>query len=383
MQKIIKRALNVPTENILKEWRFGSIQAERLCAGILSIEGFEGVDPQCPLGGPDGLKDIICYKDGLRLVSACFFPPTQQDYGAIKTKFLSDVSGVKKNEADGFIFFTNQRLSPSERTDLVKIATCKITEIYHIERIRLVLDSPKGYGLRLEYLRIPMTESEQVGFFDQLKSDISNHFIVQERKLLELSTKMDLLMERTAAGFETLLSSKSSLLKTQQLPEFVHFATANITLGQLCWIHRIITEEGGVPPDLRGTLRSIQVWIGLPNATIDTATFIPTAPEEIPLQINTLLTFWRDNYGKIINEPPENRIKEIADFHHKFLSIHPFVDGNGRLARSILQQQIIELLNKTLSAKFTDDPIKYFVCLKSADTGDLVPLRLLITANLE
>ena len=373
----------MPTENILKEWRFGSIQAERLCAGILSIEGFEGVDPQCPLGGPDGLKDIICYKDGLRLVSACFFPPTQQDYGAIKTKFLSDVSGVKKNEADGFIFFTNQRLSPSERTDLVKIATCKITEIYHIERIRLVLDSPKGYGLRLEYLRIPMTESEQVGFFDQLKSDISNHFIVQERKLLELSTKMDLLMERTAAGFETLLSSKSSLLKTQQLPEFVHFATANITLGQLCWIHRIITEEGGVPPDLRGTLRSIQVWIGLPNATIDTATFIPTAPEEIPLQINTLLTFWRDNYGKIINEPPENRIKEIADFHHKFLSIHPFVDGNGRLARSILQQQIIELLNKTLSAKFTDDPIKYFVCLKSADTGDLVPLRLLITANLE
>ena len=55
----------LPTEQVLHSWRFGQTQAERLCAGLLIVEGFTSVDPQCPLGGPDGLKDLVCQKGAL------------------------------------------------------------------------------------------------------------------------------------------------------------------------------------------------------------------------------------------------------------------------------------------------------------------------------
>ena len=62
------------TEDVLTRWRYGSTQAERLCAGLLAIEGYQSIDPQCPLGGPDGLKDVICEKDGWKFVAAVYFP---------------------------------------------------------------------------------------------------------------------------------------------------------------------------------------------------------------------------------------------------------------------------------------------------------------------
>jgi hypothetical protein len=51
------------TEIKLKLWRGDQIRAERLAAALLHIEGFTSVDPQCPLGGPDGLKDVLCEKN--------------------------------------------------------------------------------------------------------------------------------------------------------------------------------------------------------------------------------------------------------------------------------------------------------------------------------
>jgi hypothetical protein len=128
-------------------------QAERLCAELLILEGFESVDPQCPLGGPDGLKDVLCEKNRVRCVAAAFFPQT---YSQTEAKFCHDLEGVSVNRAAGLVFFTNQRLSPSERQTLQKLAQEANAEctIYHLERIRAVLDAPRGDGVRLEFLRI-------------------------------------------------------------------------------------------------------------------------------------------------------------------------------------------------------------------------------------
>ena len=62
------------TEFTLKSWRGGQIGAERLAATILHIEGFSAVDPQCPLGGPDGLKDVLCQMNSWTYVGAAYFP---------------------------------------------------------------------------------------------------------------------------------------------------------------------------------------------------------------------------------------------------------------------------------------------------------------------
>src|SRR5438045_141570 len=100
----------MPTESELRDWRFGQAQAERLCAALLHLEGFESIDPQCPLGGPDGLKDIVCVKAQLKWVAACYFPPTAASQSEIEAKFENDLQGVVKNDAQAFAFFVNQPL---------------------------------------------------------------------------------------------------------------------------------------------------------------------------------------------------------------------------------------------------------------------------------
>lgn len=62
-------------------------------------------------------------------------------------------------------FVTNQELLLSERKILHEI-DCEIdVEIYHLERIASLLNIPKNYGIRMEFLDIEMTKEEQLAFF--------------------------------------------------------------------------------------------------------------------------------------------------------------------------------------------------------------------------
>lgn len=92
--------MNPPsTETVLHDWRYGQPQAERLCAAIMHLEGFESVDPQHPLGGPDETKDILAIKAGKKWVGAAYFPPTEKSFAEIQKKFCDDLIGVKRNGA--------------------------------------------------------------------------------------------------------------------------------------------------------------------------------------------------------------------------------------------------------------------------------------------
>jgi hypothetical protein len=184
------------TDTTLRDWRYGQPQAERLCADLLQVEGFSDIDPQCPLGGPDGRKDILCTRNGQNWLAAVYFPPTHMAFKDIKEKFCHDFEGVAKHSRQGFVFLTNQPITPGKREDLCHHAGPAPVELYHLERIRSILDSPKGYGFRLEYLRIPMTEEDQHSFWSTMKDDIIGRLDRQEFHLLDLRRKMDMMLER-------------------------------------------------------------------------------------------------------------------------------------------------------------------------------------------
>lgn len=154
------------TELRLISWRDGSTQAERLAAAALKLSGFEEIDPQSPLGGPDGAKDIVCSKGGLIWIGAVYFPVAPVRFPAIKKKFSADLAGVRANHR-GIVFVTNQSLTPGQRKTLVDIAakSSKEADIVHLERLRALLDSPSGYGTRLQFLKIPMSQEEQLSWF--------------------------------------------------------------------------------------------------------------------------------------------------------------------------------------------------------------------------
>lgn len=149
----------------LLEWDKGQTSAERLAAIILTNEGFRNIDPSHPLGGKDGLKDMVISYNGARWVGSVYFPRGQQDFSVIKNKFIHDLKGVKKNGANGIAFITNQELRLAERKDLSEIDTNVDVQIYHLERIASLLNSPQYYGVRMEFLDMEMNKEEQLAFF--------------------------------------------------------------------------------------------------------------------------------------------------------------------------------------------------------------------------
>lgn len=155
------------TRSRLLNWDRDSAAAERLAGHVLRGDGFEAIDPIHPLGGPDGLKDVVCTRQGQRWIAAAYFPSKVKSFRQIKSKFLRDSSGTIKNQAKGFAFITNQRLTDAERRKMENSVQGVVVEIYHMERLASILDSPAFYGVRLEFLDIEMSKDEQVAFIAQ------------------------------------------------------------------------------------------------------------------------------------------------------------------------------------------------------------------------
>ena len=172
----------------LLEWDKGQAPAERLAATILINEGFRGIDPIHPLGGRDGLKDMVISHGGKKWIGAVFFPRGKQKYKEIKKKFIHDLNGVESNGADGIVFITNQELRSFERKDITEINENIDVQIYHLERISSLLNTPKYYGVRMEFLEIEMNKEEQVSFFASQNDKMSNIEIMLGKLVSSMNT---------------------------------------------------------------------------------------------------------------------------------------------------------------------------------------------------
>jgi hypothetical protein len=161
------------TRRALHEWELGSTHAEFLCADLLEIAGFSLLDPQAPLGGPDGGKDMIARRDGLTWVVGVFFPVTRQTFSKIRKKFETDLRAVQRYEADGFFFCVNQPLTPTQRSKLCQLSD-HATDIFHLERLRQLADSPLGYLARMRYLSAPASTEAMISYLESVKQD-SDH----------------------------------------------------------------------------------------------------------------------------------------------------------------------------------------------------------------
>lgn len=91
-------------------------------------------------------------------------------------------------------------------------------------------------------------------------------------------------------------------------------------------IHTILlkgTRGGKKEP---GKIRTVQNWIGPAGSNLHSATFVPPPPEKVPELLADLEAFIREN-DRI---PP---LIKIGLVHAQFETIHPFIDGNGRMGR--------------------------------------------------
>lgn len=108
-----------------------------------------------------------------------------------------------------------------------------------------------------------------------------------------------------------------------------------ISLELIRGAHRTLfrgVRGGGLEP---GEFRRIQNWIGHKGSTPATAEFIPPPPEQVQSALTAL-----ERYVQVTGAEPSLIRASLA--HAQFETIHPFVDGNGRIGRLLVTLMLIE-----------------------------------------
>ena len=110
---------------------------------------------------------------------------------------------------------------------------------------------------------------------------------------------------------------------------------------------------------------------------ISGSTFSPPPSVEVPERISTLLGWLRRN-------PDESSPIELAaKFMHRFSQIHPFVDGNGRVGRLLMNLMLIRAGYPFITNISYRDRARYLRALQEADEGNLKHLVGLVARSVE
>ena len=107
-----------------------------------------------------------------------------------------------------------------------------------------------------------------------------------------------------------------------------------------------------------GEFRRSQNWLGPQGSTLSTAPFVPPPEHEMTSAMNSLENFfYKEDYL-----PP---LMKIGLIHAQFETIHPFLDGNGRMGRLLItfwlcHQQILSKPLLYLSYYFKRNRSEYY-----------------------
>jgi len=105
-------------------------------------------------------------------------------------------------------------------------------------------------------------------------------------------------------------------------------ATLPLSLRLLREIHaEVLTGVRGQERE-PGEFRRTQNWIGPQDATLAKATFVPPPPPEMRTAL--------DNFERFIHQDELPPLMHCGLAHAQFETIHPFLDGNGRVGRLLI-----------------------------------------------
>ena len=101
-----------------------------------------------------------------------------------------------------------------------------------------------------------------------------------------------------------------------------------ISVRLLCEAHRRLLDGVRGAGKQPGELRRSQNWVG--GTRPGNAVFVPPPPEQVPTLLADLERFIHDSSTDL---PP---MVKVALIHAQFETIHPFLDGNGRIGRLLI-----------------------------------------------
>lgn len=106
-------------------------------------------------------------------------------------------------------------------------------------------------------------------------------------------------------------------------------AGAPVSRKRLCTDHSRLFRGLRGREERPGRIRDTEIWLGPVRSTARSAHFVPPAPEHIATHLDRLQEFLRTDVAL----PPLAKVALVA---YQLETIHPFVDGSGRVARLCL-----------------------------------------------
>lgn len=196
-----------------------------------------------------------------------------------------------------------------------------------------------------ELVSILVNATRSLATLDALSSHIPNMdlFIsMYVRKEALLSSQI----EGTQATLEDVLDPLIEKNVNQNVMDVVNYIRATEyaleRLKTLPLCNRLIRETHAVLMEgVRGQeknpgqFRSSQNWIGAAGCTLRTARYIPPRPDD-------MVTAMSDLEKYIHSEDPLDVLIRAALIHYQFETIHPFLDGNGRVGRLLITLFLME-----------------------------------------
>ncbi len=181
----------------------------------------------------------------------------------------------------------------------------------------------------------PLSKGEFTELQKSLKVEFTyNSNAIEGNTLTRSETKLVIEDGLTIAG--KTIREINETLNHNELFEILYSAVEEkISLDEnlILKIHKFVLKN--IDDENAGVYRKIQVYISGDEK-------IPTPPNKIPEEMNELLEWLKKNENKA------DPVILAAEFHYRFVKIHPFIDGNGRTVRIltnvILMQQEFPLV---------------------------------------
>lgn len=99
--------------------------------------------------------------------------------------------------------------------------------------------------------------------------------------------------------------------------------------------HAVLMEGVRGQEKYPGEFRRSQNWIGGQGSSLKTARYVPPSPEDMEQAMSDLEKY-------INSEDGQDELIRAALIHYQFETIHPFLDGNGRIGRLLITLYLME-----------------------------------------
>lgn len=235
------------------------------------------------------------------------------------TKFADSPFGsatIEPGNKWGFTYFLPKPIPRSLdlSPDAVRLLSDADAALGHLQGLGMIITDPGlliGPYLRREALASSRIEGTQASLSEIFQSEIDE------------SAQSD----DTAEVHRYLEATKQAYLLSKSLP---------ITQRLILQVHETLLTGVRGEEKLPGEFRRSPVWVGRTGATPENAIFVPPLPKHL----GDLLADWE----KFVNEDGKNlpALVQAALMHYQFETIHPFLDGNGRIGRLLINLSLME-----------------------------------------